>query len=156
MKRVLNKIMIKGIKYEKIDDYWVMSRIEEEIDKGMVRYMNKLLEVKGSVYDNIEYDSNTEKEFARKLDSREDIKLFMKLPSWFKIETPIGGYNPDWAIVKVNEGEEKLYLIRETKSTKEYEKRRVHENDIIACAKAHYEAFEGVVSFEVVTKAEEV
>ncbi|HOG44397.1 MAG TPA: DEAD/DEAH box helicase family protein [bacterium] len=156
IKRVLNRIMIKGIKYEKIDDYWVMSRIEEEIDKGMVRYMNKLLEVQRSVYDNIEYDSSTEKEFAKKLDSRDDIKLFMKLPSWFKIETPVGGYNPDWAIVKVDEGEEKLFLIRETKSTKEYEKRRVHENDIIACARAHYEAFEGVVSFEVVTKAEEV
>ena len=60
-------------------------------------------------------DSNIERDFAETLDSeaREDVKLFVKLPSWFKIETPIGTYNPDWAIVK--QGDEKLYLVRETK-----------------------------------------
>ena len=58
------------------------------------------LQVKKSVYEYIPYDSGVEREFARRLDEREEIKLFAKLPSWFKIGTPIGTYNPDWAILK--------------------------------------------------------
>ena len=55
-----------------------------------------------------------EKQFARDLDNNENVKLFVKLPSWFKVDTPIGPYNPDWAFV--TEREEKLYFVRETKA----------------------------------------
>ena len=58
----------------------------------------------------------------QKLDQREDIKLFVKLPDWFKIDTPVGKYNPDWAIVKHED--ETLYLVRETKGTKDFLKLR--------------------------------
>ena len=70
----------------------------------------------------MQYDSPVEREFARRLDERDDITLFVKLPSWFKIETPIGTYNPDWAILK-HDGQA-LYLARETKSTKDFLKLR--------------------------------
>jgi hypothetical protein len=64
------------------------------------RYLNNRLEVNHSVYDAVVYDSEIEREFAEKLDKRQDIKLFVKLPDWFKIGTPLGTYNPDWAILK--------------------------------------------------------
>jgi type III restriction enzyme len=52
------------------------------------------------------------------MESDEDIRLFVKLPRWFKVETPLGGYNPDWAIVKHED--ETIYLVRETKGTKDF------------------------------------
>jgi type III restriction enzyme len=74
--------------------------------------------VQHSLYEYIVYDSEVEREFARKLDTREDIKLFVKLPRWFEVDTPIGKYNPDWAILKHNDNT--LYLVRETKGTKDF------------------------------------
>jgi type III restriction enzyme len=85
------------------------------------------LQVKKSIYDYIVYDSEVEREFAQKLDEREDIRLFVKLPEWFKVETPVGTYNPDWAIVKHDD--ETLYLVRETKGTKDFLKLRTAEAD---------------------------
>jgi type III restriction enzyme len=68
-------------------------------NEELVGYLSSL-EVKKSVYEYVVYDSEVEREFARRLDEREDIKLFVKLPRWFQVETPIGAYNPDWAILK--------------------------------------------------------
>ena len=134
-----------------------MRRIEDDIDKGLIRYLNRLLEVKNSVYDFIEFESDNEKKFAKKLDAREDIKVFMKLPAWFKIETPVGTYNPDWAIVKQSkEGGERLYLVRETKSTLNADKLRPEESDKIKCAERHYKALGDEVNFKVVNNADMV
>lgn len=103
-------------------------------------------------YEYVVYDSEIEREFAQKLDTRQDIKLFMKLPSWFEIDTPVGKYNPDWAIVKHDD--QTLYLVRETKSTKDYLKLRTSEADKVRCGKAHFEALN--VPFAVVVQASEV
>ena len=70
------------------------------------------LQVKKSIYNYVVYESEVEREFASKLDQREDVRLFVKLPDWFKVETPVGTYNPDWAIVK--HADETIYLVRET------------------------------------------
>jgi len=81
--------------------------------------------VKKSVYDAVQLDSDVERNFARSLDEREDIKLFVKLPYWFKIETPVGTYNPDWAIVKEDDNQDQtLYLVRETKGARDVEQLR--------------------------------
>ena len=69
---------------------------------------------------------------------REDIKLFLKLPSKFTIPTPVGDYNPDWAIVKEVNGVEKIYMVRETKNGGE----REDELHKIACAKKHFETID--------------
>jgi len=88
-------------------------------EKEIEGYLSRLLQVHKSIYDAIEFESETEKRFAEVLDQREDIKLFIKLPRWFTVDTPIGSYNPDWAIVKQeDDGEEKLYLVTETKATR--------------------------------------
>jgi len=108
--------------------------------------------VSKSVYEYVVYDSEIEREFARKLDEREDIKLFVKLPGWFQIDTPVGKYNPDWAILKHND--ETLYLVRETKGTRDFLKLRTSEADKVRCGQKHFE--ELGLELEVSISADEV
>ena len=154
--RALHDLMLEGIQYEKVADHsWEMSRIEQEAEKGIVRYLSNLYEVQNrekTVFDVIEYDSEVERQFARDLDSNQNVRLFIKLPSWFKIDTPIGPYNPDWAFV--TDRDEKLYFVRETKSTLDSEDRRTKENQKIACGRRHFESLG--VDYDVVTSLSEV
>ena len=147
----LHDLMLEGIKYEKIaGQHWEMNRIEHEAEKGIIRYLRNLYEVqnrKKSLFDSIEYDSEVEKRFARDLDNNENVKLFVKLPSWFRVDTPIGPYNPDWAFV--TECEEKLFFVRETKSSLDSEERRTKENQKITCGRKHFGTLG--VDFDVVT-----
>lgn len=150
LRRELHRLMIDGIKYEKIaDQEWSMRLFEDE---EVLSYLTNRLEVSKSVYDAVVYDSDTERKFAEDLARREDIKLFVKLPQWFKIETPIGTYNPDWAIVKHNDNT--IYLVRETKATKNFEQLRNLEADKIKCGRKHFQSLN--VNFDVVTSASEV
>ena len=136
IKRELHKMMIDGIKYERIsDEEWSMREFEE---KEVLSYLYNRLDVSKSIYDAVVYDSDIERKFAEGLEKREDVKLFVKLPSWFQVETPVGTYNPDWAIVK--QFDETIYLVRETKGTKDYEKLRNSEADKIKCGRRHFEA----------------
>ena len=150
IKKELRKLILDGIKYDKIAGQEYEMKLFEE--KEIISYLNNLVEVKKSVYDAVNYDSEVEKKFAKNLDIREDIKLFVKLPSWFKIDTPIGTYNPDWAIVKHED--DTLYLVRETKGVKDFEKLRNDEANKIRCAKKHFEELN--VDFKTVIKASEV
>jgi len=154
--RALHDLMLEGIQYEKLaSQEWEMSRIEPQSETELTRYLNNLYEVQNkdkSLFDFIEFDSEVEKQFAKDLDNNEYVKLFVKLPRWFKIDTPIGPYNPDWAFV--TERDEKLYFVRETKSTLDSEERRTKENQKIKCGARHFEALE--VDFDVVTKLSEV
>ena len=150
--RELHKLMIDGIKYEKLttgQTEWSMQLYKDEELKD---YFDQCLAVKNSVFETIKYDSEIERKFAEELDKREDIKLFVKLPSFFKVDTPIGTYNPDWAIVKHNDAT--IYLVRETKSTKDFEKLRNVEADKIKCGRKHFEALE--TDFDVVSEASEI
>ena len=111
--RALHDLMLEGIQYEKIaDHYWEMGRIEKEAEAGIVRYLNNLYGVRNPekyLFDQVEYDSQVEKQFAKDLDDSEYVRLFVKLPSWFKIDTPIGPYNPDWAFVTYRRRSSILY-----------------------------------------------
>ncbi|MBI1425586.1 MAG: type III restriction endonuclease subunit R [Gammaproteobacteria bacterium] len=153
LKYELHRLLVDGIKYERIggtapDSEWEMVLFKNE------ELINALtaLEVKKSVYDYVVYDSEVEREFAQKLDQRDDIRLFVKLPDWFKVDTPVGGYNPDWAIVK--HGDETVYLVRETKGTKDFLKLRTTEADKVRCGQRHFEALG--VPFAVAVSADEV
>ena len=84
--------------------------------------------------------------------NNENVKLFVKLPSWFKIDTPIGPYNPDWAFV--TEREERLYFVLETKSTLDSEELRTNENQKIACGRKHFKTIG--IDYDVVTSLAEV
>lgn len=110
--------------------------------------MYKLQHPEKSDFDYVVYDSGPERDFAELLDNREDVKLFMKLPAKFKIPTPVGDYNPDWAIIKHEEGQERIYMIRETKSTLDEIKRRPTENAKIKAATKHFAAI-GITDYAV-------
>jgi type III restriction enzyme len=154
--RALHDLMLEGIQYERVaDHHWEMSRIEQDAEQGIVRYLSNLYEVQNrekALFDAIEYDSEVERQFAKDLDNNENVKLFVKLPSWFRIDTPIGPYNPDWAFV--TEHDEKLYFVRETKGTLDSEDRRTKENQKINCGRRHFESLG--VDYDVVTSLSEV
>ena len=153
LKNELHRLLVDGIKYERIpetnpDSEWQMMLFK---DDELINYLTAL-QVKKSVYEYVVYDSEVEREFAEKLDQREDIKLFVKLPADFKIDTPVGGYNPDWAIVKHED--KTVYMVRETKSTKDFWKLRNLEADKVSCGRRHFEAIG--VPFDVAVTADEV
>ena len=155
VKRALNDMVVDGIKYEQMKGQVYEMRLfeEEEIET----YLSRLYEVRNSdktVYDYVEIDgdSSVEKEVAERLDSSENIKFFCKLPKWFVVPTPVGNYNPDWAIVTEYDG--KLYLVGETKGTLDSEKRREIENNKIECGRAHFNAIG--VPFRVATNVHEL
>ncbi len=138
--RALHELIIDGIKYEPLPGQYYEMRLFEE--KEVKEYMNSLYEVQSNdnrtPYNYIKYDSGVEKEVAELLDADEKVKFFCKLPRWFKVATPLGDYNPDWAVVV--EDDEKLYLVRETKSTLDRDKRRESENKKVDCGKEHFKA----------------
>ncbi len=155
IKAARNRMIIDGIKYQRIEDQEYEMRLFES--QEIESYLSRIIAVHEakSIYDAVEVDSEVEREFAAQLNTREDIKLFFKLPSWFKIDTPLGGYNPDWAIVKEEDNQQKLYLVRETKGSTELESLRPSEKQKITCGKAHFAALPDV-NFAVVSKAEQV
>ncbi|MGA2619423.1 MAG: DEAD/DEAH box helicase family protein [Thermoguttaceae bacterium] len=150
IRQTLHKMIIDGIKYEKIGDavYEMLLFEEKEIES----YVDRMVDVGNSIYDCLECESDTERKFAEAMRDRTDIKLFIKLPDWFKVETPIGTYNPDWAIVK--QEDDRIYLVRETKATKDQLALRGAEWEKIRCGKAHFNALG--VDFKQVISATEV
>ena len=118
----------------------------------METYANKCVECERSAYDQVIYDSLGEREFAENLDKRSDVKLFVKLPPKFVVETPLGTYNPDWAIVIDDGGSVKLYLVRETKFGIDFENLRLTERQNIECGRKHFEAID--VDFKIAQSKE--
>ncbi|MGI9213275.1 MAG: type III restriction-modification system endonuclease [Methylococcaceae bacterium] len=149
IKRQMRHFIVDGIKYETIgnDHYYAQELFE---DKELIGYLNKnMLETQKSVYDHVVYDSNVEAEFARAFEQNKDVKVYAKLPSWFKIETPLGTYNPDWAVLIDHDGGEKLYFVVETKGSILGEMLRPVEKAKVDCGRAHFKAIGETVGFTV-------
>ena len=118
-----------------------MRELQTDGEEEKERFLDQMYRVHNqnkTAFDYVMFDSEVERKYAQLLDSREDIKLFMKLPARFKAPTPVGGYNPDWAIIKQGNGEDRVYLIRETKSELLEAKRRPAENAKIKAARRHF------------------
>ena len=134
--------LVDGISYEKLDEWYDMECWDETQETGS----DKVLPVTRSLYDQVVYQSETERRFAQKLEGRRDVRFFLKLPARFKVQTPVGTYNPDWAVVMdktdahgdVDAGEPKLYLVRETKSTPTESELRARESQKILCGRRHF------------------
>ena len=121
----------------------LLAELQKDGAEEKERFLDQMYQVQNrqkTDFDYVVYDSDVERQFAEKLDTREDIKLFMKLPARFKIDTPVGPYNPDWAIIKQEDGEDRIYMIRETKSTLDDAKLRPSELAKIKAAKKHFAA----------------
>lgn len=132
----------EGLQYTPTKNAWSMELFEDF--KG---YENSVLVSEKSVYDHVLFDSDGEREFAESLEQDGTIRLFAKLPGWFTVDTPLGEYNPDWAIVKDDGDGRKLYLVRETKFGGErqtarevFENLRPSESKKIKCAEKHFAA----------------
>ncbi len=128
------ELMVDGIRYERVaGEAYAMRLFEnEEIES----YLSRLLPVQHSIYDAVEYDSEVERAFAAKLDAREDVRLFVKLPRWFLIKTPLGDYRPDWAIVRERDG--RVYLVAEAKGTTDRKTLPDGERLRIKCGERHF------------------
>lgn len=159
--KIINKekqnMIIDGISYEKIGEHEYFSQTLFE-EQELIGYLKKnAVEVSGekSIYNYIQYDSLVEKTFAEDLDKDEDVKLYVKLPSSFVIETPLGNYNPDWAILLDKDSVEKLYFVIETKGTTELDDLRLKESAKIKCGEKHFEALQTDVAYRVSDRYEE-
>ena len=141
IKNTMSKFVVDGIKYQRLgnSDVWAQELFESEeltgyIDQNMVQTTNN------GLYKYTVYDSDIEREFAKKLDANEDVKVFAKLPEWFMIPTPLGNYNPDWAIVVEKDGRKRLYFVVETKGTDLFDELPPPQQAKIKCGEAHFAA----------------
>jgi hypothetical protein len=131
--------LVDGIKYQRIGDdvYYAQELFEQEELTG---YLKNCFDATKSIYEQVVYDSGIEQSFAQQLENNRDVKVYAKLPGWFKVPTPLGSYNPDWAVLIERHGEERLYLVVETKSSLFEDDLRNKENANIDCGKAHFKA----------------
>lgn len=158
IKFVLADQLVKGVQYEKINEWYEMTQLEEEIPS----WKDYLVESPTSAYDHVIFNSQIEKDFVEALEKDKRVKVYLKLPAWFTVPTPIGEYNPDWAIVMDDldahgkrKGKELLYLVRETKDTSRPESMRPNEQRKIDCGKRHFTDALGV-NYRVVKSAAEL
>lgn len=141
IKEHLVEQLIDGIEYTQIDKWYEMTQFDAEIES----WQQYLVPAQNSIYDHVVYDSEIERQFVAGLDKRDEVKLYVKLPSWFTVPTPVGEYNPDWAVVMEEHdehgeptGKPLLYLVAETKSTRDRTKLRPDERRKVHCGEKHF------------------
>ncbi len=132
--------VVDGIKYQRLGDehYYAQELFEKEELTGYLK--NMLAETTKSVYEQLVYDSGTEATFADQLEKNDAVKVYAKLPGWFTVFTPLGPYNPDWAVLVEKDGDERLYFVVETKGSLFTDDLRDKESAKIECGKAHFKA----------------
>jgi len=133
--------LVDGIKYQRIGDehFYAQELFEQE---ELMGYLKNMLEnAKKSVFEHVIYDSGgVERTFAEQMEKNDAVKVYAKLPAWFKVSTPLGSYNPDWAVLIEIDGQERLYFIVETKGSLFAEDLRELEAAKIACGAEHFKA----------------
>lgn len=129
--------LVDGIKYQRLGDeqYYAQELFDQEELTG---YLKSMLDVKKAVYEQVIYQSDTERTFAEQLEKNETIKVYAKLPNWFRVPTPLGTYNPDWAVLVEKDGAERLYFVVETKYSLFTDDLRDRESGKIKCGEAHF------------------
>jgi len=132
--------LVDGIKYQRLGDehYYAQEMFESEELSGYLQ--NLVLNTEKSVYEHVVYDSAVERDFAESLEKNEAVKVYAKLPGWFKVPTPLGTYNPDWAVLVTLNGQERLYFVVETKGGLFEDELRDRESGKIKCGAAHFTA----------------
>ena len=131
--------IVDGIRYQRIgnDQYYAQELFETEELTG---YLNNMVPSERSAYEYVVYDMGVERAFAEQLEHNEAVRVYAKLPGWFKVPTPLGTYNPDWAILVEQDGCERLYFVVETKSSLFTDDLRDKERAKIHCGEAHFRA----------------
>lgn len=153
--REMRKLLVDGIKYTKLGDSEFYAQ-ELFINEELSGYLEKnMFPSEKSVHKYVVYDSNNEMDFAEKFEKNDAIKLYFKLPNWFKIPTPIGSYNPDWAVLIEDNGQNKFYFVIETKGNRRDEALRPTEKYKVKCGYKHFKALGDSVHFDVADNFDE-
>ena len=152
------RALVDGIKYRRIGDevYYAQELFEQEELTG---YLKNMLEVEKSVHEKVIYESDTEARFADDLEKNSAVKLYAKLPGWFTVPTPLGYYNPDWAVLIDTEEGERIYFVVETKGSTLLDDLRIVEADKITCGKEHFQALqvlENPARYEIVSSVDQL
>ncbi|MCC6681909.1 MAG: DEAD/DEAH box helicase family protein [Phycisphaeraceae bacterium] len=139
IRRTKRLAIVDGIKYQRLGDeyYYAQELFEQEELTG---YLKSMLAVSKCAHEYVVYDSGVEHSFAESLESNSAVKVYAKLPVWFKVPTPLGNYNPDWAVLVHRDGVERLYFVVETKSSLFTDDLREGETAKIQCGEAHFKA----------------
>ena len=141
--------IIEHITYDVIDDHYGTEVFTDPTIKG--RLGVNAMKAKKHLYDHIVYDSNNEQKFARELDTNTNVAVYVKLPDGFYISTPVGHYNPDWAIAFYEGTVKHIYFVAETKGSMNSMQLRLIEESKIHCAREHFKAISnGEVVYDVV------
>lgn len=147
MNRAVYNQVVDGIVYHPVDGQrWEAKRFIEAHQEVTVAPI--VVDVSKSITDKVVCDSKVEETFAKFLDQHAEVRLFLKLPGWFVVPTPLGNYNPDWALVREEPQGHHVYLVRETKGGDDIEKLRFEsEGWKIKCGAAHFNALKVDYSF---------
>ena len=119
--RVKQRLAVDGVKYHRTGEHYDMTLFENDelqaylYDAAMKSGAIAVTDQAKTVYDYVTVDSEVEREFMQSLEDNADVKFYIKLPGWFKIDTPVGKYNPDWAVAF--DGDERIYFVAETKGS---------------------------------------
>jgi len=137
IKRSKRHALVDGIKYQRIgdDDYYAKQLFETEELNG---YLKSMIDAQRSLYEQVIYQSGNELSFAEELEKNEAVKVYAKLPNWFKVQTPLGPYTPDWAVLIDKDGVECLYFVVETKHSLFTDDLRDKESAKFKCGEAHF------------------
>lgn len=165
VKQIQTNLMVQGIEYRRNGKSYAQRLIESLENQYSEVYDSdfhfEVNDTTKTIFENlIPLDSNTEHQFAKDCETMESIRFYFKLPNWFKINTPVGTYNPDWAVVKEDEeGISQLYFVAETKNTGgksatgqavDISKLPMPQQQRIHCGKAHFKALENEIQYKVV------
>ena len=133
--------VIEHITYDVLDDHYDKDVFTEPTIKG--RLGVNAMKAKKHLYDHIVYDSTGERDFAAELDTNTNVAVYVKLPDGFYIATPVGHYNPDWAIAFYEGTVKHIYFVAETKGSMSSMQLRLIEQSKIHCAREHFKAISG-------------
>ena len=141
--------IIQHITYNVLDEHYDTDIFTEPTIKGKLG--TNAMKAQRHLYDHIVYDSTNERDFAADLDTNTDVAVYVKLPDSFYIATPVGHYNPDWAIAFYEGSVKHIYFVAETKGSMSSMQLRLIEESKIHCAREHFKAISnGNVVYDVV------
>ena len=142
--RVKQRLAVDGVKYHRTGEYYDMTLFENSelqtylYDAAIKSGAIAVTDQTKTVYDYVTVDSEVEREFMRSLEDNADVKFYIKLPGWFKIDTPVGKYNPDWAVAFG--GDRRIYFVAETKGSDDINDNHLSANERskITAARQHF------------------
>lgn len=141
--------IIEHITYNVLDEQYGTDIFTDPTIKGKLGV--NAMKAKKHLYDHIVFDSTNERDFATDLDTNTDVAVYVKLPDGFYISTPVGHYNPDWAIAFYEGSVKHIYFVAETKGSMNSMQLRLIEESKIHCAREHFKAISsGNVVYDVV------